>query len=189
MEKQRIIAKVNDQKIMVIENGEKLVPIKPICEALGIDAKVQRNKLNSDEILSSVRVLSTSTGNDGKQYEMVCLPFKYIFGWLFTINPKNVAPEAKESVLRYKMICYDVLYKHFTEKTEFLEDHQSDLDKHYRAVEIAESKVKAAKKELSEAKRRLDNVKTISFEEWKSKKALVELPFEKSHEETVGSTI
>jgi hypothetical protein len=95
------IAKVNEVTIQVVsENGLKLVPIKPICEALGIDEDAQRRKLKEDELLNSVTTLSTATGSDGKQYEMVCIPLKYVFGWLFTINPKNVKEEARESVAR-----------------------------------------------------------------------------------------
>ena len=44
------IARVNNVAIQVIsENGTKLVPVKPICEALGVDFDSQRKKLNDDE--------------------------------------------------------------------------------------------------------------------------------------------
>ena len=100
--------------VAVNENDEILIPIKPLCEALEIDPDAQRQKIREDEILNSVAVLSTATGADNKQYEMLCLPLRYIYGWLFTINPKNVAPQAKDSVRRYRQECYDVLYNHFT---------------------------------------------------------------------------
>jgi hypothetical protein len=86
----KVLARVNGIAIQAIEDQkEKLIPIRPICEALGIDESAQRRKLQEDDFLSSVTVLSTATGSDGKQYEMVCLPHEFIFGWLFTINPKN----------------------------------------------------------------------------------------------------
>lgn len=109
------ITAINGIIIMSVEENEDIfIPIKPLCEAIGIDARAQRDKIQSDEFLSSVGVLSTSTGADGKQYEMFCLPLKYIYGWLFTINPKNVAPEAREAVSRYRQECYEALYDHFT---------------------------------------------------------------------------
>lgn len=109
------ITKINGVDIVAVEkDGEIYVPIKPICEAIGIDARAQREKIQADEILSSVGVLSTSTGTDGKSYDMFSLPLKYVYGWLFTINPKNVAESARESVIRYRRECYDVLYEHFT---------------------------------------------------------------------------
>lgn len=110
------ITYINGSEIVAVEtDGNVFVPIKPLCEAMGIDSRAQRDKIQTDEILSSVGVLSTSTGADGKQYEMFCLPLKYIYGWLFSINPKNVAPEAKDSVSRYRRECYEALYDHFHE--------------------------------------------------------------------------
>ena len=89
------------------------VPIKPICTAIGVAYERQYTKIQEDEILSSVITLRVTTGADGKQYEMVSLPLMYIYGWLFTINPKNVAPEAKETVTKYRLECYQALYRHF----------------------------------------------------------------------------
>lgn len=59
-----------------VENGVYYVTIRPICEALGIDFKSQYAKLKDDDNLSSVMVLSTTTGADGKNYERFCLPLK-----------------------------------------------------------------------------------------------------------------
>ena len=94
---------------MAGNDAKKLVPIKPICEALGIDYASQFTKIKNDEDLSSTVVLSTIVATDGKEREMVCLPMEFIFGWLFTINPKNVKPEAQEAVRTYRMQCYHVL--------------------------------------------------------------------------------
>lgn len=112
---QQLISKINGVDIVTVDrDGEIFVPIKPICDALGIDVESQRVKINANEILSSTAVLSTAVAADGKEREMYCLPLRYVYGWLFTINPKNVAPEAREAVTRYRRECYDVLYEHFT---------------------------------------------------------------------------
>jgi len=109
-----VIAKVNGHEIVMVESDhERLIPIKPICEALGIASQKQIEKIKEDDILSSVATLGVSTGADGKQYEMFCLPLQYIFGWLFTINPKNVNESSREAVIKYRRECYDILYKHF----------------------------------------------------------------------------
>ncbi len=44
---------------------------------------------------------------------MYCLRIRDVYGWLATINPGKVAPEAREAVSRYRRECYDVLYDHF----------------------------------------------------------------------------
>ncbi|WP_300505312.1 phage antirepressor N-terminal domain-containing protein [uncultured Duncaniella sp.] len=98
----------------VTSDGNIFVPIKPICTALGIADNKQREKIQEDDILASVGTLRVSTGADGKQYEMYCLPLEYVYGWLFTINPKNVADSARETVKNYRRECYEALYNHFS---------------------------------------------------------------------------
>lgn len=114
---QNLISKINGIDIMTVEkDGEIYVPIKQICEAIGIDAKNQRYKIQSDDLFASVGVIITSTGSDGKNYDMFALPLKFIYGWLATINPGKVAPEAREAVSRYRRECYEVLYDYFQQK-------------------------------------------------------------------------
>ena len=54
---------------MAGNDAKKLVPIKPICEALGIDYASQFTKIKNDEDLSSTVVLSTIVATDGKERE------------------------------------------------------------------------------------------------------------------------
>lgn len=96
------IAKVNNVAIMAGNDPKRLVPIKPICEALGIDDRSQRQKIQSHPIHGSTGVLSTLVASDGKAREMYCIPFEFVFGWLFTINPANVKEESKESLIKYQ---------------------------------------------------------------------------------------
>jgi hypothetical protein len=172
-----VVAKVNDVQIVVIENGEKRVAIKPICDALGIDIDSQRQKLQKDEILSSVTVLSTATGSDGKTYQMVTIPFKFVFGWLFTINPKNVREEARETVTRYKLACYEALYNHFAAQNEFLEERQKAIDVHLERVNKIRSDFNHAKAELKKASEALEEARKISFHEWLHEKRQFTIQF------------
>lgn len=169
----KTIAVVNSSQIMVIENGDKLVPIKPICDALGIDAKAQRSKIQEDDFLSSVGVLSTSTGKDGKNYEMFCIPFKYVFGWLFTINPANVKEEAREAVMNYRAQCYDVLYKHFTAKSEYVKSIHEASNKVMDEMDQAKYDFSQAKKRLDAVRERYKKVRNYTFEEWEASKGII----------------
>lgn len=116
MESTRLITRINDVDIFLIDNEEKLVPIRPICDALGVDYKSQYQKLKDDETLAPTMALVTKVAADNKMREMVCIPYMYVLGWLFTINPKNVKPEARQEVTRKKIECYKALY-YFYEKT------------------------------------------------------------------------
>ena len=50
-----------------------------------------------------------TTGNDGKEYQMLCLPIEYLNGWLFGIDVKRVKPEIRDLLITYKKECYKAL--------------------------------------------------------------------------------
>lgn len=153
MEKQ-IIARINGTEIFAETNEEGIfVPIKPICTTLGIDDKTQRDKIQEDEFLGSVGGIIPSTGSDGKTYEMYALPLQYIYGWLATINPGKVAPEAKEMVMKYRKECYDVLYDHFTGSM------RRTLETNKAEIELLQ-KMNEAIEDEKEAKARIKNFKS-----------------------------
>lgn len=162
----RAVAKINGVQILVIENGEKLVPVKPICEALGVAPNKQIEKIKEDEILKSVGTLGVSTGSDGKQYEMFCIPFKYVFGWLFTINPANVKEEARESVIRYKLACYDALYQSFTDSQEFLEAKDRIVETKLAELEVLSANFKSASASMAKKKRELNDARAMTIDQW-----------------------
>lgn len=154
----KIITRVNNVDI-VATSDEQMVPIKPICEALGIDVENQRKKIQDDEDLSSVAVLSTATGADGKQYEMLCMPIRYVFGWLFTINPKNVKPEAQEAVRAYRRRCYDALYSHFfgSQKRQ-LEQNQIEISLLEELADLNQQQ-QQLKQTINEKRRKLEKLR------------------------------
>lgn len=177
METTKTVARINNVSILMVENGQKLVPIKPICEALGIAYQGQIDKLKNDEILGSTIMPSMTVGADKKEREMVCIPFMFVFGWLFTINPKNVKPEAQEAVTKYRLECYTALFKHFTDQSEFLEQKQSALEKQIEEVERIRADFKNTKQKLDEARRVLNQVKEMTFETWQANNRQLKIEF------------
>lgn len=98
-------------------------------------------------------------GADNKEREMVCLAVKFIYGWLFTINPGKVAPEAREAVTRYRRECYDVLYDHFAGSLRRrVEENEAEI-KALQAINEAIKGVKAAKAAKKEAEEHLDAIR------------------------------
>lgn len=153
---QQLITRINGANIISVDReGEVFVPIKPICQALGIEAAPQRDKLQSDELFNSVGTIIVSTGADGKSYDMYALPLKFIYGWLATINPGKVAPEAREAVSRYRRECYDVLYEHFTcEARRTVETNKIEISL-LEAINEAISREKTAKADRRKAEESL----------------------------------
>ncbi|RTL04783.1 hypothetical protein EKK58_09695 [Candidatus Dependentiae bacterium] len=98
----------NGKKISILnQDGVWWVALKPICEALNVDFEAQRKNIQDDNILAQLPSIQTVVASDLKARKMLCLPEKYIYGWLFSIRSES--QELKE----YKLKCYDVLYNHF----------------------------------------------------------------------------
>lgn len=171
------VAVVNKQQIIIIENGEKRIAVKPICDALGIAFEPQFKKLKSDPILSSVITLMVTTGSDGKQYEMVTIPFKFVFGWLFTIDSRKVKPEAQEFVLKYQREVYDILYDHFTVHAEFAEWKQRQLKTKTEELKEVKANFSEAKERLKQAENAIDEIFKLSLDDFKTMKAQMVLEF------------
>jgi len=92
---------------ILLADGTWWIALKPICEALDINFDRQYKNLMDDEILSQLYAKQHTVGADDKLREMVCLPEKFIYGWLFSIRSES--PILK----KYKLECYEVLYHHF----------------------------------------------------------------------------
>jgi hypothetical protein len=143
---------------VLVENGVVYVPIRPICDYLGVDWSSQRQRIIRDLVLSEVAkgVVVTTTpstsGRGGGPQEMLCLPLDYLNGWLFGINAQRVKDEVRDTVVRYQRECYRVLADAFLSPvTAVSPTDASDqvlLQLHNMALVIA-----ATTKEMLEAKR------------------------------------
>lgn len=171
------LAKVNKVNILLIENGDKYVPVKPICEALGINSNGQIERIKSDPILGSVNKMCLSTGADKKQYQMFAIPYRYVFGWLFTIDAEKVKPEAKETVIRYKKECYDTLYNHFTAHSDFHEYKQALIHQKDQELKRIRTEFNTAKARLDDAKKDFDEAMGLTFAEWQAQKQQLKIDF------------
>ncbi|MCI0731534.1 MAG: hypothetical protein L0332_33065 [Chloroflexi bacterium] len=96
------------------------VPVRPICDFLGVSWTGQRRRINRDPVLSDMLtpVNVTFTGHE-HGYEqtvaMMCLPLDYIAGFLFGLNADRVKREFRERVILYQRECYRVLSEAFQE--------------------------------------------------------------------------
>jgi hypothetical protein len=89
------------------------VAITPICNALGVDAKRQRDRIQRDPILSEGGTMVALPSAGGIQ-ETFCLRLDLVHGWLFTIDDSRVRDEeTRQKVLTYKRECHGALFHHF----------------------------------------------------------------------------
>lgn len=100
--------------VLVEADGRETVyiPLRPVCDYLGVSWAGQRERVNRDAVLSEVvrgvRVTRTPGVGGGTQ-EMLSIPLDYLNGWLFGMNASRVKEEVREQLIRYQRECYRVL--------------------------------------------------------------------------------
>lgn len=92
------------------EGDQVLIPIRPLCDRLGIAWSAQRQRILRDPVLSEelVPVIVTITGT-GQKVESLCLPLEFLNGWLFGVNASRVKEEVRARLIRYQRDCYRIL--------------------------------------------------------------------------------
>lgn len=111
--------------LLLVDNaGEPFVPMKPVVVGMGLDWKSQHVKLQGGRF-KSVMAMITTTGADGKTYEMACLPLRKLPGWLMSIHASKVRPDLRENVLAFQGECDDVLWSYWNEGAATRNDDRS----------------------------------------------------------------
>ena len=101
----------NDEVITAVRvpDGTVYVPIRPICERIGVAWSAQRLRINRDPVLSKHFVIVTITKSGRGNPNQMCLPLDYLNGWLFGINAGRVKAEIRDRLIAYQEECYKVL--------------------------------------------------------------------------------
>ena len=136
---QRRVRFYGDDLVAVIieEHGRRrvYVPLRPICDYLGLTWPGQWERTRGDEVLApevrSVRVTLTERGARTVQ----CLPLDLLSGWLFGVQARRVKPELKEKIIRYRRECFHVLWEAFqTDMLPLLNPTSPDPDPRVTAL-------------------------------------------------------
>lgn len=156
---ERIVEFYGDELVAVmVTTGEQLaiyVPLKPIADNMGLDWSAQYRRVQRDPILSeesqliAVTAIKSVRGNP----EALCLPLKFIPGWLFGVNANRVREDLRDKVIRYQRECYDVLAEAFQEG-RLVADESFELllqradPEIVRAYEVAQAVVRLARNQI-----------------------------------------
>lgn len=94
---------------------EIYVPLRPICEYLGLNWSGQLQRLRRDDILGEALrfVCVMHTNPLGGDPNVLCLPLEYLPGWLFGITTSRIKPELQPKVAQYRRECFRVLWRAF----------------------------------------------------------------------------
>jgi hypothetical protein len=91
--------------------GEVFVPLRPLCDALGVSLEGQLAKLKRKP-WATLKMIFT-VADDGKARQLAAVDLRSLPLWLATIEPSRVKPEARAALVMYQREAADVLYRHF----------------------------------------------------------------------------
>jgi hypothetical protein len=171
--------------IEVDDRQEIYVPVRQICDYLGLAFAGQRTRINRDAVLSeAVRIIRIATDDvKGGNPNVLCLPLKYLPGWLFGITVSRVKPELQDKILRYQRESYDVLWEAFQEGRltsdrsfeDLLKQASNDVAEAYQIAQaimklarnqiVLEARLDAHKHTLEDYGRRLETIEADMHQE------------------------
>jgi hypothetical protein len=109
---QRTVIFYDDEITAVLTDkaGEQqvFVPVRPICDFLGLNWSGQQQRINRDPVLSKVKGVCLIHTPGGPQ-EMLCIPLEFLNGWLFSINASRAKESVREQLITYQLECYKIL--------------------------------------------------------------------------------
>lgn len=117
VQEQRQVAFYGDEVTAVrADNGVVYVPLRPLCDIIGVDWSAQYRRIKRDLVLNQVAISVAITTMDNDPHstaphtsEMLCLPLDYLNGWLFGINASRVKDEIRDKLVQYQLECYRIL--------------------------------------------------------------------------------
>ncbi len=101
-----------------VADGTVYIPIRPICELIGVDWNGQRRRINRDPVLrGEMRTVDVTSTEGGRPVTrgVLCLPLDFVSGFLFGLNADRVRADLRDKVIRYQRECYKVLAEAFSD--------------------------------------------------------------------------
>lgn len=162
MKKHEKFLEFNNNKIFFINHdGVYWIALKPILDSLKLESDRYLKKTKRDHFFGSrLDTLSVQVENNGiiQGRNMVCLPEKYIYGWICILNSDN------KELDDYKDTCYNLLYHHFhgtiTNRKELLLS-RDELDTKIHKMKTSLQEKDLAYKELQNLETERKKVNTL----------------------------
>lgn len=93
---------------VIIDGREVALPIRSVCNAMGLDAQSQSERLREHDVLSQgLRVVKVPMGN--RVQSVLAISRRYLAFWLATVTPNLVADDIRPKLVRYQEELVDLL--------------------------------------------------------------------------------
>lgn len=107
-----------DDEILAVQaaDGEIYLPIRRMCDLLGIGYQGQIDRIRRDPVLAKYEAQLRISHEAGGAQATNCLALRFTPGWLFGINASRVRAEVRAKLIRYQEEVYEVIWKAFREE-------------------------------------------------------------------------
>lgn len=79
------------------EQGQHVVPLKPICDAIGLEWERQRKKVSEPYLSKRIGTCTVQIRGADQAREMICIRIDRVAAFLNTVNPESVRGQGNES--------------------------------------------------------------------------------------------
>ena len=146
-----------------------MIPVRTVCSIIDVDFKSQDNWIKGHPFYGQLYSPSTTTGADGKQYQMNCLSIFDIDGWLNSIGPKGRKEGSLEKQYVFMAWLRETKMELYKAIDVFIQENHYELDlidskgKVLDEIEENQTKSKDLKKQLGKINMSLDEVRAKRY--------------------------
>ena len=117
VDERRVTLMEGDEVLAVrAEDGTIYLPLRPVCESLGLSYRPQRRRIQRDPALEEgMREIRLETG--GGRQATPCLRLSVVPYWLSTVEVSRVRPDLQDKLLVYKRWVIDKVFEAFQRET------------------------------------------------------------------------
>jgi len=105
-----------DRVFLTEKDGEPYIPVKPICENIGLSWQPQHEKLSRSKRWKA-ELITVMT--EGGPQQMLCIPLIKLPAWLASISPEKVKPELRDKLIKYQEESDMALWNYWRNKNRW----------------------------------------------------------------------
>lgn len=76
--------------VVINDQGEKVVPLKPIVDVIGLEWERQRKKVAEPYLIKRLGICTVKVREAGQQREMICIRSNRVVAFLNIIDPQEL---------------------------------------------------------------------------------------------------
>ena len=101
---------VHGHTLFVADDPVPLVPLRPICEALGLSWSRQRKVVVGHPTFAPTVAFKATVAPDGRVHDMLFMPSDMVMLWLGGVHPDKVAAKVRDTLIAFQRTAARLIY-------------------------------------------------------------------------------